>query len=70
MESAILDLVIQEGATFTLFFTWYQEDTDQSDPVDLTDYTARMKIKRTSQKYLCLKLSYKVSWKEIILVEL
>lgn len=38
------DIEIQEGATFSLELTWYDDDSGET-PVDITDYTARMQIR-------------------------
>lgn len=44
MTAAIVDIVIEQGATLALTFTW-QDQTET--PVDLTGYSARMQIRET-----------------------
>lgn len=42
MSAGRYDLLIEQGATYTKVFTWYDENKD---PIDLTTYTALMEIK-------------------------
>ena len=42
MAAAKLDIYIEQGATFTLGLVWKDANTD---PIDLTGYTARMQLR-------------------------
>lgn len=45
MSAGVYDITIEQGATFALTLTWL--DTDGVTPINLTGYTARMKIKKS-----------------------
>lgn len=43
MTAGVYDITIEQGATFRLNLEWVDSN---SDPVDLTGYTARMQVRR------------------------
>jgi len=50
MTAAKRDLYIEQGATFTLGFVWYDgNEVDQGSPVDLTGCLGRMQIRKSQQ---------------------
>lgn len=50
MSATIVDLTIEQGATYNLGFTWSQDDNGQpGEPMDLTGSVIRMQIRRTQQ---------------------
>lgn len=44
MAAADYDILIEQGATFVLPITWKDPN---GDPIDITNYSARMQIRRT-----------------------
>lgn len=53
MSAANVSLTIEQGATFTLIFTWYHDSLTTpgtpGDPVDLTGAELRMQIRKNQQ---------------------
>lgn len=54
MLAGIYDLNIEQGASWTFDMTWKD---DQGDPVDLTGYSARMKVRKSYQSSVVLALT-------------
>lgn len=48
MPAATFDLSIEQGTTFVREFVWKTDVNGVQTPVNLTSYTARMQIRRTS----------------------
>lgn len=51
MAAGKYNILIEQGATFRKEFQWFDKDNN---PVDITEYSARMKVKKNKQTKIAL----------------